>query len=132
MSDNPNFFTLAVSRRFVIPDGYVWTMVDHTTDHVIRVGFNCVVGMFKSGPRKGKEKYGDRIVYTISPGELEAEKARYEKETGKCHRCLGVGSALVGWSRDTGERFGPCRDCNATGRATIYAVVDAAREDGEA
>lgn len=62
-------------------------------------------------------EWSNRTVVLIDIREEDEEKARFERETGKCHRCGGDGQDWAGWNRDTGTRWRPCKRCGATGTA---------------
>jgi hypothetical protein len=70
----------------------------------------AAVGVFKSGPRKGEPKCPSlkacKAVVFEHRAAIDAERLRYEAETGECADCLGTG---VWFKR-------PCPRCNATGK----------------
>lgn len=76
------------------------------------------VGLYKSGPRKGRPKWegrGTKVV--LSEMEVGAEVARYIQETGNCANCLGTKEEFLSWSVTEGTKRRPCSECNATGKA---------------
>jgi hypothetical protein len=83
--------------------------------------------LLKAGPRKGKPTWRDvptqRAVVTRA--ELDAEKARYEADTGKCSECMGTGKVLASWSAAEGVKYRPCKRCDGTGeRPNVRANRD--------
>jgi hypothetical protein len=50
------------------------------------------------------------------------EKARFERETGKCHICGGDGQEWRGWDRETGHRWRACKRCSGTGAVPLPEV----------
>ena len=72
------------------------------------------------GPRD-KDNYrtwtGSEKKACITDAELKAEVARYESETGLCAKCQGSAQEWWCWSVEDGNRYRPCRKCNATGKA---------------
>lgn len=73
---------------------------------------------FKSGPRKGKTRWiGERLRIVIPENAAEIEQARYERETGKCGKCVGAKQEWVGWDHKTGNKYKTCSKCSGTGDA---------------
>jgi hypothetical protein len=72
--------------------------------------------LLKSGPRKGEKTWdGEVNKVVVVEAEVDAEKSRYEEETGKCHKCLGAGEVISGWSKETGRRMLKCPRCLGCG-----------------
>ena len=74
--------------------------------------------VLKRGPRKGKNTWdgpGDKVMVVSS--EIDAETARYEKETGNCSWCLGKKQTVKSWNHITGETLMDCVLCKGTGKA---------------
>jgi hypothetical protein len=72
--------------------------------------------LIKRGKRKGEKMWegkGDKVVVVQS--EVDKEKDRYERETGKCCNCMGDVEVFAGWSMDTGRRVKVCGYCNGSG-----------------
>lgn len=63
------------------------------------------------------ETWSNRATVLIDIREEDEEKARFERESGKCHVCGGDGQEWRGWNRETGHRWRPCKRCGATGAA---------------
>ena len=70
------------------------------------------------GPRKGKRRW-DAVTHqcAVTDAEIDAERARYEADTGNCAECGGGGQQWVGWNRDEGHRFRRCTHCGGAGKA---------------
>ncbi len=86
------------------------------------------------GPRKGQRIFfGPPLgVAYVTEAEIEAEKVRFERETGKCHACGGDGREWAGWTADSGTIWRRCSSCKAMGKACLCpaaesAVVESAR-----
>ena len=91
-----------------------WECVGDTRDLIVRGA--VPVGTYKSGPRKGRNKFSppfDSCVVTHAEEVAQAEA--WEAETGKCSNCEGRGQEWAGWSADSGNRYRDCRRCGATG-----------------
>lgn len=77
----------------------------------------CVVTKLHTrGPKKGRpvfKKPYQRVVVTAA--EFEAERARWEAETGHCGKCLGSGYIFASWNNLKGFSYGHCSDCNGSG-----------------
>lgn len=110
----------ALYRKVGIPgwEAYIWERVGNTYD-VICTG--CVPnGVYSKGPRKGRPRYKDGTQdgkYVLTSAEVEAERIRWESETGKCGECYGRGEVLAGWNKDEGKRYRPCPKCNRAEKA---------------
>lgn len=82
-----------------------------------------VAGMVPAGyTKKGRPKWkgqGQRTVLT--PGEIEAEVARYEETTGNCSKCIGTGQVFKSWSQAEGLKTVDCPACGATGKKRVKA-----------
>lgn len=65
------------------------------------------------------ESFPNREDVLIDKREEDEEKARFERETGKCHRCGGDGQDWAGWNHGTGHRWRPCKRCGASGAAPV-------------
>lgn len=86
------------------------------------------VGFISRGPRKGCPKFGPLMKPTkrtvvVSDAEMLAHALNYERETGVCWDCKGTKQNTVGWSKDEGIKYSPCRRCSATGVAPTPAVA---------
>lgn len=82
------------------------------------------VGVFASGPRKGKPKWkGDGKKVIIHGAEVEAEIVRYMEATGNCHNCFGTKEEFLSWSVAEGTKKCPCSVCGGSGLAAPAAQV---------
>lgn len=110
---------LGLSEEYIMlgwrrqPDTFPFT---HT---VVTLGIRPNV--YKSGPRKGELNYNSRdkskdrqVIF--SDEEHKAWRVEWESKNGLCHCCRGTGQEWIGWSRETGARYQPCRRCLVAGR----------------
>ena len=82
-----------------------------------------VAGAIMKTATKGKMKgklapHGEQVSVLVLDADVDAERARYEIETGKCSECLGSGEEFRRWSKDKGTETKTCSKCNGTGNAT--------------
>jgi hypothetical protein len=70
------------------------------------------VGATKKGKPKWRKPYDE---VCVTEAEFQAERRSYEQTTGKCADCEGSGQTWCGWNHVTGNRFKPCRRCDAKG-----------------
>ena len=71
----------------------------------------------QKGKRAGKkvfDKHTQKCV--VIDSEVDAERARFESETGLCATCGGDGQEWAGWSITEGIKFQKCTCCNGTGK----------------
>lgn len=85
-----------------------------------------VLGLWLRGPSKGHPKWATRdksteMTVPILEIHFDAWLAKWEAETGDCHKCSGSGQQWAGWSVTEGTKLSPCSRCAATGRAHILA-----------
>jgi hypothetical protein len=74
---------------------------------------------FKSGPRKGRTNWKAKDpatirVVVITKAEHGAWLVEWERKTGKCAECVGIGVSV--WKRT-------CRKCEGTGKARVTEAV---------
>lgn len=106
------------SRRKVAgPEGWevcAWERIGDGNDLVVTGG---VPRLLKTGPRKGKPTWRDVPTQkaVVTGAEIEAEKARYEEQTGKCSDCMGKGEVFANWSAADGVKHRRCKRCDGTG-----------------
>lgn len=113
-----------VARRKVNgPEGWAvcaWERIGN--DLVVTGG---VPRLLKAGPRKGESTWRDvptqKVV--VTEAEIDAEKARYEADTGKCSDCMGKGDVLASWSVAEGIKYRPCKRCGGTGKPPNAQVI---------
>jgi hypothetical protein len=68
------------------------------------------------GPDKGGRKFfGEKKQAVVTKAEMEAEKVRYETDTGNCASCCGTGEVFKRWNHKTGTHYKMCKKCNGTG-----------------
>lgn len=96
-----------------------WRCVGETNDVEVKGG--VPVGVYKAGPRKGRQKWDSKSldVCVISPREVEEEIVRYEAD-GPCADCFGTGRRWAGWDHVEGTKYVDCTRCDSTGKAPGY------------
>lgn len=107
-----DFINRIIQRRTGIPE-WQWFRAEWIDENMIVTGGVPTVG--KQGKKKWNRKTAERKIIILA--ELEKEHADYERETGLCSNCYGNGSAISGWSKETGNRYKQCANCGGTGRA---------------
>lgn len=83
--------------------------------------------LIAKGPRKGEPNFKLRDRSTeqqvfVSHEAIDARKAKYELETGVCHRCFGDGKVVHSVSVDAGVTYRKCRRCDGTGKAPAQGM----------
>lgn len=98
---------------------YRWECIG---DDMLLTGCVCD-SVYTRGPRRGKPKYdGTPIQAVVTEVELNAERRRYEEETGQCSDCLGAAKTLAS-AGVSGTTYRPCSMCRGTGKATSADAV---------
>lgn len=119
-----------VARRKVNgPEGWVvcaWERIGDGNDLVVTGG---VPRMLKAGPRKGKPTWRDVPTQkaVVTKAEIEAEKVRYEADTGKCGDCMGKGEVFASCSVAEGTKYRPCKRCGVAMCGLTWELSGAAR-----
>lgn len=94
-----------------------WEILGDTRDAVLIEG-RVPHGVYTRGPRKGQPKFAPPYQKcVVTDAEIRDERARFELETGSCAECGGTAETWAGWNVNTGDKWRPCRRCNATGKA---------------
>lgn len=112
-----------VARRKVSgPEGWAvcaWERIGDGNDLVVTGG---VPRVLKAGPRKGKPTWRDVPTQNavVTEAEIEAEKARYEADTGKCGDCYGKGEVFASWDHIEGVKHRKCGRCGGSGERPNY------------
>jgi hypothetical protein len=104
-----------VRRKLKVPPEWQWYKVERIDpDATLMEG--GVPRLLTRGPRKGKPTWkGCKLERCIvTDVEVAAEQKSYEATTGSCHRCLGTGEVLHGWSKYEGSKYRPCPRCKGT------------------
>jgi DnaJ-class molecular chaperone len=73
---------------------------------------------FKSGKRKGQLNYakaGWSATKYFLKSDMDAYVSVWAEENNKCISCLGEGRKWLGWSKDEGNQYKVCPECNGTG-----------------
>lgn len=110
--------TLAIHAREALNLPAEWVAFKYET--LDRQAFRitgCIPSVYKSGPRKGKPKYGKEgeQVFICSIAEHRAWESAWCERENKCNKCFGEGELWTGWSKAEGRRTKPCPVCTGTG-----------------
>lgn len=110
------------ARRVVGIDGWRLYAIQAIKPSGILIKGAVCTATFKRGPRKGQTNWSKRLAETertvcFSVAEVDAFRAEWERETGKCNECTGTKQTLARWSSTEGTTYRTCRRCNGTGRA---------------
>lgn len=121
----PDWYNLIALERG-LPEGWTWYSLSvlggpkAPREHAALMVKGGVPGpRFKSGKNKGEinwSKAGDRLQMVITFRDLDARMERWERETGKCHKCGGDGRELAGHSVTNGATMRECSRCKGRGR----------------
>lgn len=73
----------------------------------------CPVTKYKSGPRKGKDKYimKDALKVIVTAEQIKEQENKFVQETGRCVKCFGNKLVWSGWHKDQGNSYVPCEKC---------------------
>lgn len=115
-----------------LPEGVGFCYWEHKHGTDLNVVKTSRWRISKRGPSKGQRIYYGpfiNVVYVVD-SEIKAEIARFERETGKCHKCGGDGLEWSGWSHDKGTEWRPCGTCEATGISKKACVVGRTESSG--
>lgn len=118
---------LATRKIGPIPgfEWYAWQCM-RDPDGTVKLTGAVVIGVWASGKRKGRKRYatGTERIALITDAEWLAERARFEREEGKCAQCGGDGRDVAGWHHETGTKWRVCRACNGSGKPASVGAVD--------
>lgn len=95
----------------------------------------AVAPKFVKGDHKGEinwkrlDRSTEKKVF-IPTEEHEKWLEQWEKQTGKCSDCLGVGTRVCGWSKADGQRYSKCNKCSGTGKSLLLRTECAIAMDG--
>lgn len=128
MGFSPNFTEIIARRKLGVGDEWrcaKWTRVGRTPDLVVTLGIPRIL---TRGPHKGSPSYSGSPFKecVVTDQEDRAERAAFERNSGKCVLCGGDGQQFTQWSRAHGNKFSPCQRCNATGAAPGRVACEAA------
>lgn len=123
MGNSPDFYNL-IARDRGAPEGWRWfdlRVIGERPHHVIHVKGAVCDAVYKSGRYKGWPNWTKRDRSTerelvITPAEFDAAIAKWESETGLCHKCGGDGQELASCGVG-GNTYRPCSRCKASGKA---------------
>jgi hypothetical protein len=82
----------------------------------------AIAPIYSRGKSKGlpnwkmSDKNSERTVY-IKESEHDLWLAKWEKETGQCHECVGTGDVFQSWELGKGVIYKKCSVCVGTGAA---------------
>jgi hypothetical protein len=118
-----DFFNLTVHRIHNKPPEWQWFYLNarDMPEDFIQVQGGVPTAFYKSGPRKGRPKWGPREDYEklwIRRADVKETEHRWESETGKCHACEGSGERMRRVSAATKE-FVTCSRCSGSGKAVV-------------
>lgn len=121
----------AIRRNGPLPEGwafYAWKVLgglgnppSMTRAHMILMEAGPF-DIISRGPRKGRRRWlacKNPVQVVVSFGDVEDERARYEREEDKCHQCSGHGEDIAGWNIKTGTGYRTCPRCAGTGRPPV-------------
>lgn len=102
---------------------YSWSRKEFYTPHEFMLVEGAVcTAKIERGKRKGatnwrlRDKSTERM-FSISRVDLEAFQRLWQDRTGLCFECYGTGEKWNGWSAAEGNRYIPCKHCDARGFA---------------
>jgi hypothetical protein len=78
-----------------------------------------IVPQYQRGPNKGKlnyKKVGSVQRFYVRVEEIKEIDAAWERDQGKCSRCMGEGTIAWKWSKANGSERKPCPVCGGTGK----------------
>lgn len=133
----PDWFNECAREIGKLPEDWQWFRLEAIGKHPNTQGV-MVTGaishvLIAKGPRKGEPNWKHRDRSTeqqvfVSHDAIDARKARYEAETGLCHRCFGDGKVVQSVSVDTGVTYRKCRRCDGTKKAPPQGVEAEGRD----
>lgn len=97
------------------PEGFEFVSYEHVGTDAVKL---C--GAVPTIRKNGKKKWPpERLcqVAIVTQSEIDAERVRYEAETGQCAGCMGECIEFMRWSSTEGIFWRPCTDCCGTGEA---------------
>lgn len=107
---------LARRKLGALPEGFEFFEIRATKWGTMLKG--GVATVTKSGKNKGRKRWGGpHLTAIVTDEEYQAELARYERETGNCHECLGEKQTVAGWHHQTGWSYRTCHRCKGSGKA---------------
>lgn len=85
-------------------------------------GGMLITGGIPTVSKGGKKKWPAKKIMQriiLTKADVTAEKMLYAQTTGKCPDCYGTGQQLIGWSRDSGNKYRVCEICGGTGKSGV-------------
>lgn len=130
MSDTYIDWFALIAKDRGCPENWRWYQSEvkgERPHHVFIVRGGVPGAVFKSGKYKGKPnptKYTDRRELVITDADMNAVKARWESETGKCSGCYGEGKTIASAHADGTRTYRDCKPCGATGLIASIRPVE--------
>jgi hypothetical protein len=115
MGMNVQHAQAVANRKIGSPEGWEWFRFEVVDDGILKLT-GGVPTINQRGNKKWPKMSLCRTSHVIA-AEIDAERERYERETGNCGSCFGEQKEWAGWNLTDGNRYRPCHDCNATGKA---------------
>ena len=96
-----------------------WCSLERVGEDAILVTGGVPTEVFKSGPRKGRTNWSkvQQTKRVVTDAELQTERERHERETGRCASCDGEGLIVYSMSADGASKKRKCDRCLGTGLA---------------
>ena len=96
-----------------------WCSLERVGEDAIIVTGGVPTEVFKSGPRKGRTNWAkvQQTKLVVTDAEVQAERDRHERETGRCASCDGEGLVVYSASSDGTTKKSACDRCGGTGLA---------------
>ena len=100
---------------------YAWRMLPIGGPYELAEVAGAVAPRYTKGKRKGNhnwdklDKATKKTVY-ITIKENEEFVEQWQKETGKCANCEGLGTTLRSWHYINGATYQDCKECRGAGK----------------
>lgn len=108
-------FIDVVAKRKAKTEGWLPCIYEFIGDDAFLIFGGVPIGNRKNGrPKWGPRKSLDRVIVTNY--EIEFEEKSYERDTGKCSKCLGEGKTVASISVNQPTTYRPCSKCGGTGK----------------
>ena len=109
--------SVALRKLGKVPDGFEFCSSEWIgTDGFLLKG--SVPRTITRGKNKGRKQWSKPYLSAVvTRAEIDAERERYEAETGKCHKCMGETQVVTGWHHIEGTRRKECPRCKGSGKA---------------
>lgn len=110
-----------------------WCSLERVGEDSILVTGGVPTEVFKSGPRKGSTNWSkvQQSKLVVTDAELQTERERHERETGRCASCDGEGLIVYSMSADGTSKKRKCDRCLGA-KLAPGATAMTAREEAPA